>query len=149
LYSRKRSRWVMQPFSVTQLIRQYLYLLFDDTPPSSLSNAVFTTEGHSLSLPHSLLAQPSPIRRELHRGEQQFCPAYRPPHLNGLRGGIEQRDDWEYCRTLIYGDDLNGEVGKEERKFWSPDGYCAIPNVPKFVSTSLLARNESDDSRSM
>jgi mannosidase alpha-like ER degradation enhancer 1 len=118
------------------LIWQYLYLLFDDTPPSSLSNSVFTTEGHSLSLPHGLLAQPSPIRRELHRGEQQFCPIYRPPHLNGLRVGIEQRDDWEYGRTLIYGDDLNDDVAKEEREFWSPDGYCAIPNVPKFVSAS-------------
>lgn len=117
---------------------QYLYLLFDDTPPSSLSNAVFTTEGHSLSLPHSLLAQPSPIRRELHRGEQQFCPVYRHPTLNGLRVGIEQRDDWEYGRALIFGEDLYDDVAVEERNYWSPDGYCAIPNVPKFVSPDLL-----------
>jgi len=125
-------------FSVTQLTMQYLYLLFDDTPASSLSNSVFTTEGHSLSLPYRLLAEPSPIRRELHRGEQQFCPAYLPPTLNGLRVGIEQRDDWEYGRTLIYGDDLNNDVAKEERKYWSADGYCAVPSAPKFVSQSII-----------
>jgi mannosidase alpha-like ER degradation enhancer 1 len=112
---------------------QYLYLLFDNAAPTSQSNAVFTTEGHSLYLPHHLQLHPSPIRRELHRGEQQFCPVYRPPTLNGLRVGIEQREDWEYGRSLIYGNDLTDT--QEERKYWSPSGYCAVPLAPKFVSS--------------
>jgi len=124
-------------FSIS-LTRQYLYLLFDEAPSSSLSNAVFTTEGHSLSLPHHLQLHPSPIRRELHRGEQQFCSAYRPPTLNGLRVGIEQREDWEYGRSLIYDNDLTG--ANEERKFWSPGGYCAVPHAPKFVSPAEMIK---------
>jgi mannosidase alpha-like ER degradation enhancer 1 len=115
---------------------QYLYLLFDDAPSSLLANLVFTTEGHSLSLPHALQSPPSPIRRELHRGEQQFCPAYRPPRLNGLRVGIEQRQDWEYARSLIYGDTLDADVYKQEGQFWSSSGTCSIPVAPKFVSLS-------------
>jgi mannosidase alpha-like ER degradation enhancer 1 len=116
------------------LIAQYLYLLFDEAAASSPgTNSVFTTEGHVLSLPHSLQTHPSPIRRALHRSEQQYCPAYRPPSLGGLRVGIEQRDDYEYARTLIYGEELNDDTVHQERRFWSEHGRCAVPQVPKHV----------------
>lgn len=101
---------------------------------------MFTTEGHLLSLPHSLQLQPSAVRRALHRGEQQYCPAYKPPSLNGLQVGIEQRYDYEYARTLIYGDHLEKEDAKEERGLWSEYGRCAVPQVPKHVSRPTRGR---------
>lgn len=122
------------------LTLQYLYLLFDDSPSRSpLSNAVFTTEGHSLSLPHNHQISPSPIRRALRRGEDQRCPAYSPTSLNGLKVGIEQRDDYDYARYLIYGPTLDEDTA-EEKMYRDLNGRCSVPRVPKNVSPPHMFR---------
>lgn len=113
--------------------------MFDESDQARLDNRVFSTEGHPLSLPVSLQHAPPKARRALHRGEDLQCPAYRPPHLNGLVVGIEQRRDYEYARSLVYG---SGEVGAEadiESRTWSESGYCEVPSTPKFVSINMMS----------
>lgn len=114
--------------------KQYLYLLFEDTPSTHLSNQVFTTEGHPLSMPVSMQKSPSAARRVLHRGEDLQCPMYRPPTLGGLVVGIEQRRDYEYARSLVYGPGVDGRVEEHGRVHWSEHGFCEVPSVPRFVS---------------
>jgi mannosidase alpha-like ER degradation enhancer 1 len=117
---------------------QYLYLLFD-IAPSILTNQVFTTEGHALSLPHSQLRPPSTVRRQMHKGENQFCPAYKPPTLGGLVVGIERRRDYEYARALVFGGDTDGlKIEDEARVGWWEGGWCEKPVMPKFVSLTSV-----------
>lgn len=113
-----------------QLIIQYLYLLFsvDSESPTPLTNQVFTTEGHALTLPTHLLIPPSSVRLEMHRGENLFCPIYTPPTLNGMVVGIERMSDYEYARSLVFGlGDEGVDVEDEDRVGWLEDGYCEIP----------------------
>lgn len=102
-----------------------------------MSNAVFTTEGHPLSLPLGLQVEAPAIRRALRRGEDQRCPAYAPANLNGLLVGIEQRTDWEYARGLIYGSTLEKGVAEEERRYWAHYGTCRAPQVPQHVGIDI------------
>ena len=115
---------------------KYLYLLFDTASPSPISNKVFTTEGHLLSLPHRLLKPPPAVRRALHRGENQQCPAYLPPTLNGIVAGIEQRADYDYARSLVFGPsganlsvDPNAPLA----------GMCVAPSPPRWSFEVVLA----------
>jgi len=121
--------------------KQYLYLLFDDTQLTRLSNQVFTTEGHPLSMPVSMQKPPSSARRILHRGENVQCPVYRPPTLGGLVVGIEQRRDYEYARSLVYGPGVDGRVEEHGHVHWSEKGFCEVPRVPRFVSAPIRLRS--------
>lgn len=103
-----------------------------------MSNRVFTTEGHALSLPANLLRPSSQIRRQMRRGENLFCPAYVPPTLGGLVVGIERRADYEYARSLVFGPGVEGRVEEDkDRVKWREGGYSLIPEVPKFVGSHL------------
>lgn len=122
---------------------QYLYLLFDDRDTSRLTNRVFTTEGHLLSLPFDKLRPPSKIRKAMHRGENLYCPKYEPPTLNGLTVGIEQRTDYEYARSLVFGWGVEGRAGEDKsRVHWSESGFCAVPQVPQHVS-AIFPRSDT------
>ena len=121
----------------TLCLDQYLYLLFDDSSPSKLSNKVFTTEGHPLSLAHKFQRRPPSTRKTLHRGENLQCPVYKPPNLNGLIVGIEQRRDYEYARSLVFGFKGHGVLAERGNVHWRSYGYCEVPNVPRHVSLDL------------
>jgi mannosidase alpha-like ER degradation enhancer 1 len=117
---------------------QYLYLLFDEAPNTRLGNTVFSTEGHPLSLSVGLQKPIPKARRALHRGEFLQCPAYRPPRRNGLIVGIEQRSDYDYARSLVYGPELDGTYREGEEQLWDGSGTCEMPSVPRFVSYSFV-----------
>jgi len=78
----------------------------------------------------------SKARRVLHRGENVQCPVYKPPTLNGIVVGIEQRRDYEYARSLVFGPGVEGRAEENGRVHWSESGFCEIPTVPRFVSES-------------
>jgi mannosidase alpha-like ER degradation enhancer 1 len=135
-------------------------MLFDTTPPTRpLTNKVFSTEGHPLHLPYQLLQKSSsssssssppsgtPGKAQT-KGQDLFCPVYTPPTLGGgLVVGIEQRTDYEYARSLVFGPGVEGRV--EERKagviagrggegggvWWWEGGWCEVPKAPRFVSS--------------
>ena len=112
-------------------------MLFDPTPPSRLTNKVFSTEGHPLYLPSRLLKPPAAIRRSLIKGQDLYCPAYSPPTLGGgLVVGIERRRDYEYARRLVFGPGVDGRVEERGQVWWWEGGWCEIPKAPKFVSLS-------------
>ncbi|KAK4689097.1 hypothetical protein P7C73_g1006, partial [Tremellales sp. Uapishka_1] len=135
----------MESFVLSETLK-YLYLLFD-TSPLSHSNSVFTTEGHPLSLPVSLLRQPSEARRQSHRGESLTCPPYKSPTLGGLVVGIEQRADYEYARTLVFGpSDIGVSIEDEARVHWSESGFCAVPVVPRFSFDIVLSPSNTSHS---
>ena len=114
---------------------KYLYLLFDPTSSRPLSNLVYNTEGHPLSLPFTLLQPPPYPRRALHRGENAFCPIYEPEKLGGgLTVGIERRSDYEYARQLVFGPGVDGRAAETQESIgWWEGGFCAMPVVPRHV----------------
>lgn len=118
-----------------KLTPQYLYLLFNDDEPSRLTNQVYTTEGHPLSLSTRSLKPPSPSRRQLHKGENLQCPRYHPPTVGGgLVVGIERRADYEYARRIVYGPSVAGVLAEDKQRVqWWEGGHCSIPEVPKYV----------------
>lgn len=69
----------------------------------------------------------------LRRGENVQCPTYRPPTLGGLVVGIEQRQDYEYARSLVYGPGVDGRAEEQGQVHWSEYGFCAVPSVPRYV----------------
>ncbi|RXK37277.1 hypothetical protein M231_05419 [Tremella mesenterica] len=133
----------MESFMLSETLK-YLYMLFDPTPLPRLTNSVFTTEGHTLSLPHGQLRTPSFVRRAMHRGENQQCPVYRNPELGGLVVGIERRADYDYARSVVYGPGLEGVWAENESgvKWWE-GGFCVIPKAPKWSFDLVLAPSES------
>ena len=119
---------------MTKLIEQYLYLLFDPTLSAGTSNQVFSTEGQSLSLPPALVRKTASTASASPKGWDRKCPAYAPPTLGGLRVGIEQRLDYEYARAIVYGPGVNGRAEETGQVHWSPNGFCKVPNAPRYVS---------------
>ena len=87
-----------------------------------------------MSLPLSLQRRPPSTRKVLHRGENLQCQKYQPPRVGGLVVGIEQRHDYEYARSLVYGPGYEGVEAERGDVFWSESGFCEAPNVPRFVS---------------
>lgn len=135
----------MESFVLSESLK-YLFLLFDAASSSEdksssggtgkkLSNTIFTTEGHLLSLPIDKLEPMSPTRRKLHKGENQYCPVYTPPTVGGPPGrglvvGIERRADYDYARMLVRGEDVEPSLS------WDDNGVCTTPSVPRFVSAA-------------
>lgn len=131
----------MESFLLSETLK-YLYLLFDDAP-TPLSNTVFTTEGHPLHLPRDLGRAPTAMRRSLHKREDLYCPAYVPQTLGGLPVGIEDRDDYEYARTLVYGPGKEG-LRVDERRRDDGSGMCRVPVVPRFAFELVLTPANMD-----
>ncbi|KAI0829418.1 alpha-mannosidase [Trametes gibbosa] len=136
----------MESFVLSETLK-YLYLLFDEDNPlhADDSHWVFTTEGHILTLDHSLLRPISPARRKLRRVESLECPAYSSPVLayddphdysrdSGLTGSITTRGDFEYARQLV------GRVASEnETRWWDPDGWCVLPKHEQYTYDFVLS----------
>lgn len=111
---------------------QYLYLLFDEDNPINIgvTNSVFTTEGHLLSL-DKILLKPAPKSR---KGEALYCPRYDPLATvnasltaGALQTGIPHRRDMEYARALT-GLQPN-VILAQQSGLWHPNGYCEAPLV--------------------
>jgi hypothetical protein len=117
---------------------QYLYLLFDEANPlnSDDSNYVLTTEGHIIMMDKEQIRPISPSRRKIRGPDRSQCPAYQTwlsvkDHQNpdhGLTGGIWQRPDMDYARTLV-----NAPHVASDAKHWSVEGWCAVPPVQLYV----------------
>ncbi|KAH7922461.1 glycoside hydrolase family 47 protein [Leucogyrophana mollusca] len=131
----------MESFALSETLK-YLFLLFDEDNRlhSDDSNYVFTTEGHILSLPNHALKPMSSARRKMRRLENHQCPIYEPTRTflpddasDGLIQGVGSRDDVDYARYLI---GLRPQPMDEVQ--WSPDGWCAIPQVDLFSYDFLL-----------
>nr|XP_018266555.1 uncharacterized protein I303_00530 [Kwoniella dejecticola CBS 10117]OBR88713.1 hypothetical protein I303_00530 [Kwoniella dejecticola CBS 10117] len=139
----------MESFMLSESLK-YLYLLFANTPFPN-SNTVFTTEGHPLRMPPSLLKQPSSTRRALRKGENPTCPLYRPNTVGGSSGspgiivGIEGRGDYDYARSLVYGLDDSGAQVEDRRRIWYDGGVCKIPIEPKFTFEIVLSPLDSNN----
>ncbi|WRT63472.1 uncharacterized protein IL334_000377 [Kwoniella shivajii] len=139
----------MESFMLSETLK-YLYLLFADIPFPN-ANKVFTTEGHSLKMPTSLLRPPSIPRRSMRKGENPTCPAYRPPIYGGtgpgegIVMGIEGRADYDYARGLIYGWNNTGVDIEDGKKLWFDGGICKTPNVPKFAFEIVLSPLNTTD----
>ncbi len=131
-----QSGWNCSCFAPAHSPAQYLYLLFNDPSSEPLTNRVFNTEGHPLSLPIAHLRSPPPARRSLHRNENAFCPVYGPAKLGGgLVVGIEKRPDYEYARQLVFGPGEDGRVIEDQDSIgWWEGGFCPIPSVPRYAS---------------
>jgi mannosidase alpha-like ER degradation enhancer 1 len=118
---------------------QYLYLLFDEDNPinSDDSNYVFTTEGHILTMDTHHMRPLSLARRKLRGPEKSQCPAYHPWILvedypdssSGLMGGLRQRSDVDYARTLV-----GVPATDADATHWSVDGWCQVPPLHVYVS---------------
>lgn len=130
----------MESFMLSETLK-YLYLLFDPTPSAGVSNTVFTTEGHPLRMPHNLTTAPGAAWRFNHRREDLYCPAYRPQTVNGRPVGIESRDDYDYARFLVFGDDKSPA---EDHSLWGY-GTCRVPQVPKFAFEMILTPADTTD----
>lgn len=127
---------------------QYLFLLFDEAADEQkVSNTVFTTEGHPLTLPLALQTAPSLVRKALHAGEVLQCPAYSAPTLGGLTVGIEGRGDYEYARQLVDLSVDEGQVADAEGRFWGSGGSCVAPTSlshVRYPTCSLLTFQSFD-----
>ena len=54
----------------------------------------------------------------------------------GLVVGIEQREDYEYARSLVFGPGVDGRAEEDGQVFWSEYGVCRVPIAPRFVSVA-------------
>ncbi|KDQ64850.1 glycoside hydrolase family 47 protein [Jaapia argillacea MUCL 33604] len=133
----------MESFVLSETLK-YLFLLFDEKNPfnSDDSNAVFTTEGHILTLETHQVRPISEARRKLRRSETLLCPAYHQPIIaydhverdSGLIGGIRSRVDMDYAR------ELTGTLATEQdTRQWSPDGWCELPNLDLYSFDFILS----------
>ncbi|ORX34541.1 glycoside hydrolase [Kockovaella imperatae] len=127
----------MESFVLSELFK-YLYLLFDPSEAESPTNRVFSTEGQTLSLPPSL-CRPTRHGSPSVKTPGRTCPAYVPPTLNGLTVGIEQRLDYEYARTIVYGPGVNGRAEETGNVHWSESGFCVVPSAPRYSVDIVLA----------
>ncbi|KZV75403.1 glycoside hydrolase family 47 protein [Peniophora sp. CONT] len=137
----------MESFVLSETLK-YLYLLFDEENPlhTDDSNWVFTTEGHILTLDHSLLKAPSRYIREFRRGERLECPAYFPPEFSGygdkagsgLTVGIRTRTDFDYPTHLLGMDPIN-EVG------WHPQAECVMPKVDVYLFEFIMSADSAEE----
>jgi mannosidase alpha-like ER degradation enhancer 1 len=135
------------------ILRQYLYLLFDEENPlhSNDSNYVFTTEGHILSLDPQYLRPIPPARKRMRTIENHQCPAYTPFTLplnhqrgSGLTVGVRSRPDVEYTRHLV-----GLMPSRVDERHWFKDGWCETPKVEPYVNNPIpLSSNFSDRTRS-
>nr|XP_019014344.1 uncharacterized protein I206_00426 [Kwoniella pini CBS 10737]OCF53125.1 hypothetical protein I206_00426 [Kwoniella pini CBS 10737] len=133
----------MESFMLSESLK-YLYLLFADIPFPN-SNTVFTTEGHPLKMPASLLKAPSSTRRAIRKGESSTCPLYRPFAAGGISTrtgiivGIEGREDYDYARSLVYGLDSSGVEVEDGSRIWYDGGICRTSSEPKFAFEIVLS----------
>ncbi|WVQ80984.1 hypothetical protein IAT38_003091 [Cryptococcus sp. DSM 104549] len=153
----------MESFMLSETLK-YLYLLFSHTPFPN-SNKVYTTEGHPLYLPTSLLNRPSTTRRALHKGEHLTCPVYKPRRVGGrprsshagtaadweaeeegIVVGVEGRDEYEYARGLVYGWTALGLKAEDPKRMWWDGGVCSLPVAPKFAFDVVLSPLNDTDS---
>lgn len=135
----------MESFLLSETLK-YLYLLFDDDSNTTVTNTVFTTEGHPLYLPKHLNRPITPMRRSLHKREDLYCPVYVPQTLGGIPVGIEGRDDYEYARSLVYGPGKEG-LRVEEGRRYDGLGVCRVADVPRFAFELVLTpANHGPDS---
>ena len=101
---------------------------------------VFTTEGHLLTLSREHIQPPSPIRRQLRRAENLQCPAYNPTRhprnplddLHGLAGSIRSREDTEFARASVGGDE-HSRASEDDSVFWMSRAWCELPRVDVYV----------------
>src|SRR5258706_7876076 len=133
----------MESFVLSETLK-YLYLLFDEANEFSKSdsNFIFTTEGHILLLNSTHLHPISETRRRARRHERPQCPVHQPvvrPHAHGLVHGIRSRPEYEYARHLA-GNNMFGDVAKDDSEWWDAHGICEVPEVDVFVSVLLLCQ---------
>ena len=131
----------MESFLLSETLK-YLYLLFDPSPEPPVSNTVFTTEGHPLSLPANTAPQ-SASWRASHNREDLYCPVYVPPTIGGIPVGIEGRADYDYARALVFGPSAAGLAAERDLHAWG-DGTCdARPAVPRHTIELVLLPAET------
>lgn len=128
----------MESFLLSETLK-YLYLLFDPSPSRQLSNTVFTTEAHPLSLPRNpARIPPSAAWRASHRREDLYCPVYVPPSINGIIVGIEGREDYDYARSLVLGATAAALAAETDLDAWGY-GICARkPTTPRHTIELVL-----------
>ncbi|KAK7049598.1 hypothetical protein VNI00_005629 [Paramarasmius palmivorus] len=129
----------MESFALSETLK-YLFLLFDEENAlhSDDSNYVFTTEGHLLTLGKEHLKPISHARRKLRKVESHQCPAYEPLRTSGssqgMAVGVRGRSDMEYSRELV-----SVEANEADRRYWSPDGWCAKPKAELYSYDFILS----------